>query len=125
MQRGGSHVNIRISAMVLLILSAASPLQAASIKLTWGLSVSATGLNPGTVNVYRITARCPATTSVAKWLKLAVNVPAWGPYIDRAASTHYPHCYYVTAVIDGVESPPSNMIFVPAAPVSLQGVWQP
>jgi hypothetical protein len=55
---------------------------------------------------------------------LATNVPADGPYIDSAASTLYPHCYYITAVINGKESMPSNMVFIPAAPSFASGEWQ-
>ncbi len=102
----------------------ASALNAASIRLNWTPSSSSTVTDPGTINVYRRTAPCPSSTSSVKWLHLATDVPADGPYIDSAASTLYPHCYYVTTVINGKESPPSNMVFVPAAPSSVSGTWQ-
>lgn len=110
--------------ILLALLLSTLPAQAASIRLTWNASSSSTTADPGTVNVYRRTATCPSSTSAVSWLHLATNVPAYGPYIDSAASTHYPHCYYVTAIVDGKESPPSNMIFIPAAPVTLTGTWQ-
>jgi hypothetical protein len=107
-----------------MILFAAS-LHAATIKLTWNPSTSSTSQDPGTVNVYRVTRTCPSSTTSVTWLKLATGLSADGPYIDHAANTLYPHCYYVTAVINGIESAPSNMIFVPVAPANLQGAWQP
>jgi hypothetical protein len=108
----------------LLIPAIALPLNAASIKLAWTPSVSSTTADPGTVNVYRRTSTCPASFSSVTWIKLATGVPAGGPYIDSQANLYYPHCYYVTAVINGKESPPSNLIFVLAAPANLQGLWQ-
>lgn len=100
-----------LSGIVLLLST--SMLHAASIKLNWSESADAKAQDPGTVNIYRRTAACPQSVSGAKWLKLATDVPAGGPYVDNAANLHYPHCYYITATIDGVESAPSNMTFMP------------
>jgi len=109
---------------VVLLLSA-SALHAASIKLTWSESNNPAAQDPGTVNVYRRTANCPSSVKSVTWLKLATGVSASGPYVDNAANTLYPHCYYVTSVINGVESVPSNMTFVPAPPTAAAGAWQP
>jgi hypothetical protein len=109
----------------LLVILFAASLHAATIKLTWNGSTSSTPQGFGTVNVYRVTNTCPSSTTSVTWLKLATGVSANGPYIDHAANTLYPHCYYVTVVINGIESAPSNMIFVPVAPTALHGAWQP
>jgi hypothetical protein len=109
----------------LLVLLFAASLHAATIKLAWTPSANSTLQNPGTVNVYRVTRTCPSSTTSVTWLKLATGVSPDGPYIDGAANTLYPHCYYITAVINGVESAPSSMVFVPVAPTTLTGAWQP
>ena len=109
----------------LLVILFAASLHAATIKLTWNRSTSSTAQDSGTVNIYRVTGTCPSSTTSVTWLKLAIGVPADGPYIDHAANTLYPHCYYITTVINGIESAPSNMMFVPVAPTNLQGAWQP
>ena len=111
------------TACICCVLSA-SVLNAASIKLAWTPSSSSKMSDAGTVNVYRVTAPCPQIVRSVKWLHLATGVPADGPYIDNAANPLYPHCYYVTAVIDGKESAPSNLTFIPAAPSLASGVWQ-
>jgi len=113
---------MRLKPISILLLSAS--LHAATIKLTWTASTNSTPTDPGTVNVYRVTAQCPASTYNVQWHQLATGVPADGPYVDNAANTLYPHCYYITSVIDGIESAPSNMVFVPVAPTNIQGGWQ-
>ena len=109
----------------LLVILCATSLHAATVQLTWNPSSSSTPQDPGSINVYRVTRACPATANSISWLKLATGVPADGPYVDRAANMLYPHCYYITVVIEGIERAPSNMIFVPVAPTNVQGAWQP
>src|SRR5271170_2711188 len=87
-----------------------------SATLTWTASTD-TG---GTVNVYRALTACTGTPS---FVKLQSGVAAAGPYVDSTLGAGL-FCYYVTAVVGGVESLPSNQVgltIVPAAPTSLGG----
>lgn len=110
---------------VLLLSTSMLSAHAATIKLTWNEANGTTPQDPGTVTVYRRTDNCPTTVNSVTWLKLATGVSASGPYVDNAANPNYPHCYYVTSTVNGVESEPSNMTFVSAAPTTVAGAWQP
>lgn len=102
--------------------------QTHKVTLTWTASADSTASNPGTANVYRATAACPASgTSGATFVKLASGQPAGGPYTDTSVVSGDTYCYYVTAVIGGAESSPSNTFqgVIPlAAPTGLAGVVQ-
>lgn len=98
------------------------------VKLTWTASIDSTSANPGTTNVYRATAACPASGIVGvTFAKIASGQPAGGPYTDTSVTSGATYCYYVTAVIGGAESSPSNTFqgVIPlAAPTGLAGVVQ-
>ncbi len=95
------------------------PLMAQSPTLTWTPSVS-TG---GTVNVYRCSGA--ACTNFAL---VAPGIAAAGPFTDTISISTVPGkyvlIYYVTAVVNGVESIPSNSVALavtvrPAPPTNL------
>lgn len=94
----------RILALALLAVAHAAAAQH-SVNLTWTASTD-TG---GTVNVYKATAACPASgISGVTFTKLATAQPAAGPYTDSTVTAGQTVCYYVTAVVNGTESAPSN-----------------
>jgi hypothetical protein len=79
------------------------------ITLTWTASVT-TG---GTVNVYRcVGSPCTATSSFSK---LSTGVVAAGPYND-ATVTAGAYSYFVTALVNGAESVPSNTVTISVLP---------
>lgn len=102
-----------------------------STSLWWSASPDATAANPGSVNVYRATQACPASgTSGVTFAKVASGEPGSNTkataYVDTAVSSGQTYCYYVTAVIGGAESAPSNTFSgtIPVAAPSLSGVVQ-
>jgi hypothetical protein len=96
---------MRRIALALFVLLAGVAQAQHSVNLTWTASTD-TG---GTVNVYKAAAACPASgiTGVT-WTKLATAQPAGGPYTDSTVTAGQTVCYYVTAVVSGAESGPSN-----------------
>lgn len=78
-------------------------------------------LNPATstvYNVYRAPGICSANSA---FVKLTQNTIPTTTYQDNPPSGTY--CYQVTAVINGIEGPPSNQLTVvtkPAAPTDLR-----
>jgi hypothetical protein len=90
-----------------------------SVLLTWTASTD-TG---GTVNVYKATSACTGTPS---FTLLASGVVAGGPYTDASVGIGK-FCYYVTAVVNGAESLPSNfapMTVLPKSPTAVTAVSQ-
>ena len=84
----------------------------AGVNLAWTASAT-----PGsTVNVYRC-----AGVSCTAFSKLTTGVAAAGPYVDTTA-TAGAYSYYVTAVVSGVESVPSNTATVTIAPLPPTGL---
>lgn len=109
----------------LLFLLAAPAFAQHSVTLTWTKSPDSTTQNPGTVNVYRANAACPASgIGSLTYTNIATGQAPGGSYSDTSVSAGNSYCYYVTAVIGGAESAPSNTfsgVLKPAAP-SLTGV---
>lgn len=106
-----------ITSLALLLASTVAIAQH-SVTLTWTASVD-TG---GTVNVYRATSAC-AGGGTPSFVKLQSGVVAAGPYVDSTVGAGL-FCYYVTALVNGVESLPSNtagVTIVPAPPTALGG----
>lgn len=68
-------------------------------------------------NVYRLTGSCPAGTT--GFIKLTSSPVVTSNYIDSTVVAGN-YCYFVTAVLNGVESAPSNtaQATVPVAPPS-------
>ena len=104
----------------LALLSGTAFAQAShSVTLTWTASTD-TG---GTVNVYKATSGCTGTPS---FTLLASGVVSAGPYIDSTVGVGQ-FCYYVTAVVNGAESLPSNnaaATVLPKSPTSIKAVAQ-
>lgn len=91
-----------------LLFTASAFAQAShSVQLSWTPSTD-TG---GTVNIYRAAGSCNAT-----FAKIKAGVAAAGPYTDTVSVGAY--CYYVTAVVSGAESSPSNQVTSSATPAS-------
>lgn len=99
------------------LAAAASPAPSglgSSVTLTW----TASSTPGGTVNVYRcVGASCTNLT------QLTTGVVAAGPYTDLTV-TAGAYSYYVTALVNGAESLPSNTATVtvrPQPPTGLAG----
>lgn len=92
-----------------------------SVSLSWKAS-SDTG---GTTNIYRSTGSCPSSgTTPSGFTSLATKVVAAGPYSDTTVGIGQ-FSYYVTSVVNGAESIPSNCVTVaitPAAPTAVVAV---
>lgn len=78
-----------------------------SVILSWTSSTDSTSTNPGTVNVYRFTGSCPATPTTTGFTQIATNQAAAGSFTDSVVNLGTTYCYFVTAVIGGLESNPS------------------
>ena len=92
-----------------------------TVTLTWTASADSTAPAPGTVNVYRAPGVCFSSSLV--YVQIAQGISATGPYSDTAVPAFGTYCYYVTAVIGGVESGPSNHVIVtiqPSSPTTLK-----
>lgn len=99
----------RLAIIGIFLFSVSTLAQGAhSVALTWNASVD-TG---GTVNVYRAPGSCTGT-----FTQIKTGVAAAGPYSDTGLGVGN-FCYYVTAVLNGAESFPSNKILVPILPAS-------
>jgi len=87
------------------------------VNLTWTASAT-----PGsTVNVYRCSG-----VSCTSFTKLTSGVTPSGPYLDTTAAVGS-YSYYVTAVVGGAESAPSNTTTVtvlPQPPTGLSSALQ-
>ena len=92
--------------------------QGHGVNLLWKASVD----NGATYSIYRATGTCPGTgvPSSATVIKTGITGLA---YSDTAVVPG-PYCYYATAVLNSVESVPSNtaLAVVPVGPPSDLGV---
>lgn len=86
-----------------------------SVSLSWTPSTD-TG---GTVNVYRAPAACTANPTT--FTPLANGIVAAGPYADTTVAVGA-YCYYVTSVVNGAESLPSNKVTATVLPQSPTGL---
>ena len=83
-----------------------------SVRVTWAPSSDA-GANPSlTYNVYRANS-CPG-----QFTKLNSTPLSGTSYLDTNAALGATYCYQVTAVLDGVESIPSNQATAALPPPS-------
>jgi hypothetical protein len=80
-----------------------------SVSLSWTPSVTPNT----TVNVYRASSSCSNS-----FIRLASDVPAAGPYIAQNLLVGGTYAFQVTAVLNGVESPPSNCVVLTIPPNS-------
>lgn len=114
-------MKLKVLATLLLLPMSLVAQASHSVSLTWTAS-SDTG---GTVNVYRSTSTCPTGSAVPSgFTSLATKVAAAGPYSDTTVGIGQ-FSYYVTTVVNGAESVPSNCISVvitPLAPTALVGL---
>ena len=90
--------------------------QAHAVSLKWNASADAAS----NYNVYRLSGACP-TSGTTGFTKITATAVSGTAYSDSgvAAGTY---CYYVTSVLNGAESMPSNLalaVILPAAPTSL------
>ncbi len=87
-----------------------------SVTLSWDHPVDSTPANPGFVRVYRCLGSQPVGCTL-----LADNVPPDGPYVDNTI-TIASYYYYVTIVINGIESAPSNKPHAVITPFTILNV---
>lgn len=94
-----------------------------SVSLAWDAPVDSQNGKVGTVNVYKCVGPCTATST---FTLLAGNVTPLGPYVDNTVGIGT-DCYYVTLVVAGAESLPSNKVqatIIPAAVTNLKETSQ-
>lgn len=99
-----------------VMLCPAAHAQAHSVSLAWTASTDG-----GTVNVYRIPGSCPSSTTTGNGTKLTAAPVAGTTYVDSTVLVGS-YCYYVTAVLSGAESVPSNLVpavILPSAPTAV------
>lgn len=93
-------------------LSATPALSQRSVRITWQASSDAAANPSLTYNVYR------AATCAGQFSKLnASGLPATS-YLDTAVAVGAAYCYQVTAVLNGLESAPSNQVVAVIPPPS-------
>ena len=105
--------------VVLALAIAAGAQSSHSVSLSWGASPDA-GANPSlTYNVYRAASGCTGTPTFSKLNTASVSGTSFS---DLSVSVGNTYCYEVTAVLNGLESAPSNSapaVILPAAPQTL------
>jgi fibronectin type 3 domain-containing protein len=108
-------------AAVLLATRAVSQTAAThSVALNWTASSDAAANPTLAYNVYRLVGACPSGSPTG-FTKVASSVTTVS-YTDTAVSVGNTYCYYVTSVLNGLESVPSNAVaavILPAAPSSV------
>lgn len=90
--------------------------QSHSVSLEWTASTDS-GVS---YNVYRFSGACPAS-GTAGFSKITTATVIATAYTDTTVAPGS-YCYYATAVLNGAESLPSNLVsavILPAAPTSL------
>jgi len=93
-------------------LSATRALSQRSVRITWQASPDAAA-NPSLVyNVYR------ASTCAARFSKLNVVGLSSTTYLDMTVGAGAAYCYQVTAMLNGIESAPSNQAVATIPPPS-------
>lgn len=86
-----------------LVLSASAIAQSSpSVTLSW----TAPTIAGERVTVYR------APSCSGSFYKIAIGVPAAGPYTDALVIAGATYAYQVTGTLPGLESPPSNCVVV-------------
>jgi fibronectin type 3 domain-containing protein len=97
--------------LALLVVLAAVPARAQnSVRVSWTASSDAGG-NPSLIyNVYRA-GSCPG-----QFTKLNSTPLSGTSYLDTSAAVGAVYCYQVTAVLNGVESVPSNQVIAAVPP---------
>jgi hypothetical protein len=102
--------------IALFMFGGSAQAQSHSVSLMWTASVD-TGAS---YNIYRLSGVCPVS-GTAGFTKISAT-PVSGTTFSDAALSAGAYCYYVTAVLSGAESLPSNLaaaVILPGAPTSL------
>src|SRR6185369_10216713 len=73
-------------------------------------SADSTATNPGTTNMYIMAGTCPATIDPTTFTKLQTGLPAYCTGTDSGRSPGDTKSYVFTAVINNLESKPSNCV---------------
>ena len=81
-----------------------------TVTIAWSPSADAAANPSLTYNVYRAPA-CPG-----QFAKLNISPVASTTYLDTSVATGAAYCYQVTAVLNGVESTPSNQAIAAIPP---------
>lgn len=93
---------IAIAVVLGIALNATPAICQRTVQITWQASSSAAGNPTLTYNVYR------APNCAGQFLKLNALGLSVTSYVDAAVAPGATYCYRVTAVLNGVESAPSN-----------------
>jgi len=106
---------IAIAIALGIALSATPAICQRTVQITWQASSSAAGNPTLTYNVYR------ASNCAEQFVKLNASGLSATSYVDTTVALGATYCYQVTAVLNGVESAPSNQaIAVIPAPFDRQ-----
>jgi len=107
---------LSLALLALPLVAHAAVLGAAATDTTAVLTWTASATAGSTVNVYRC-----AGASCTSFAKITTGVAAGGPYTDTSV-TAGSYTYYVTAVVNGAESVPSNTATVTISPLPPTGL---
>lgn len=103
---------IAITLALASALSATPALCQRSVKIAWQPSPDAASNPSLTYNVYR------ASTCAGQFSKLNAAGISATTYVDTAVAVGAAYCYQVTAILNGVESVPSNQAIAVIPPPS-------
>lgn len=93
-------------ALLLMLVLPARAQAAHSAVLSWGASSDAAANPSLSYNVYKLSAACPATGTTG-FSKVNTTQISALTFTDSSLSIG-PVCFYVTAILNGAESVPSN-----------------
>ena len=110
---------VLVALLSVLFVSGAAAQSTHSATLNWTLSTD----SGSTYNAYRISGACPSSATTGQGTKLTSTPLASGTttFTDAGLAVGS-YCYYVTAVLNGAESVPSNLapaVVLPQAPSAL------
>lgn len=110
---------VLVALFSVLFVNGAAAQSTHSATLNWTLSTD----SGSTYNAYRISGACPSSATTGQGTKLTSTPLASGTttFTDAGLAVGS-YCYYVTAVLNGAESVPSNLapaVVLPQAPSAL------
>lgn len=91
-------------------LSATPALSQRSVRITWQASSDAAANPSLTYNVYR------ASSCAGQFSKVNASPVSFTSYVDATVGVGAAYCYRVTAVLNGLESAPSNQVIAAIPP---------
>jgi fibronectin type 3 domain-containing protein len=103
---------IAIALALGMALNATPAFSQRTVEIAWQASPSAAGNPSLTYNVYR------ASTCAGQFSKVNASAVAATTYLDTTVAAGATYCYQVTAVLNGLESVPSNQAVAAVPPPS-------